>query len=288
MDSDGFCHKKNGHVEFVQKRKWISELAFELAASLGYKPVITTGNATLYGKDCGKKHRVTWRPRRDMNPFRLKRKADLVQDGGKQNLRNLHRMIVSYTEIDKIPMRCLTVDSPNSLFLIGKSYIPTHNTRTGAEWVRNAVENEGVKRIALIGPNVSSVRDVIFYGQSGLFNITPEGQKPTYVHSKAEIYWPNGAKAKVVSAEEPDNLRGPEFDLCWIDELAACKNAEQLYHDVQFPLRLNSKKGFPPRLLMTTTPRPLQVLKDIKERGEEESSSTLLIMSTLDFKSKIR
>ena len=277
MDSNGFCHKENGYVEFSQSIEWISELCFYLAVSLGQKPTINKHKSQLNGEYKQDRYRVTWCPIQNTNPFRLKRKADLVHPAGKQNLRNLHRMIVSYEEIEKIPMRCLAVDSPNSLFLIGNSMIPTHNTRVGSEWTRNAVENQGCKRIALIAPNVASVRDVIYGGESGLENISPPWNRPRFIHSKAEIVWDNGAKAKVISSEEIDALRGPQFDAAWIDEIAACKNPSDLYDAIQFGLRLTSSKGYPPRLLMTTTPRPIPLIKELIEESKKEGTDLLLI-----------
>jgi phage terminase large subunit-like protein len=88
------------------------------------------------------------------------------------------------------------------------------------------------------------------------------------------LTWPNGAVAQVFSAEEPEGLRGPQFDCVWADELAKWKHAERAWDMIQFALRL----GDNPRALVTTTPRPIPVLK----RLIEEERTVLLASRTAD------
>jgi phage terminase large subunit-like protein len=65
--------------------------------------------------------------------------------------------------------------------------------------------------------------------------------------------------AQVMSAHNPDSLRGPQFDAAWVDELAKWPKAEAAWMQLQFALRL----GAHPRQVVTTTPRNLDVLKTI-------------------------
>jgi phage terminase large subunit-like protein len=58
---------------------------------------------------------------------------------------------------------------------------------------------------------------------------------------------------------EPDQLRGPEFDTAWVDELAKYRYARDLWDMLQFTMR----KGDDPRVFVTTTPRPIPVLREI-------------------------
>lgn len=131
MDSDGTADATACKVEFMQKRKHISEAVFELAASLGQKPTIKPKRATLNGKDYGEVWRVCWRPTQGIVPFRLPRKAERVLkklNSGCYALRAQTHYITDVQPVPVEPMRCLTVDSPNNLFLITRSQIPTHNT----------------------------------------------------------------------------------------------------------------------------------------------------------------
>src|SRR3546814_17895267 len=69
-----------------------------------------------------------------------------------------------------------------------------------------------------------------------------------------------GAQAFVYSAEEPGQLRGPEHHLAWCDELANWAHATEAWDNLQLGLRL----GTQPRVMVTTTPRPVRLLKAMR------------------------
>lgn len=87
-------------------------------------------------------------------------------------------------------------------------------TRTGAEWVKEQVA-AGYRRIALIGETAADARDVMVEGVSGILSVYPEEERPLYEPSKRRLTWKNGAVATTFNATEPDQLRGPQFDLAW-------------------------------------------------------------------------
>lgn len=136
-------------------------------------------------------------------------------------------------------------------------------TRAGAEWVR--AQALGVaplaaapaRRIALVGETLIDARRVMLEGVSGLFEIHSGDERPEFQASKLQLVWPNGAIAQLFSAEEPDSLRGPQFDAAWCDEIAKWRNADATWDMLQFGLRL----GANPRQVVTTTPRPIGLLK---------------------------
>jgi len=138
-------------------------------------------------------------------------------------------------------------------------------TRMGAEWIRTQVEGDTplgpgkVSRIALIGETSADARDVMINGESGIRTVSPPDFRPTYIANRKALVWPNGTEAKVFSGIEPDQLRGPQFEIGWVDELCKFQYPTELWDMFQMGLRL----GDNPRSLVTTTPRPLQVLKDI-------------------------
>ena len=136
-------------------------------------------------------------------------------------------------------------------------------TRTGAQWVRECVER-GAQRIALIGETAADARDVMVEGVSGILSVYPEEERPLYEPSKRRLTWPNGAVATTFNAIEPDQLRGPQFDLAWCDELAKWRYARETWDQLQFGLRLGSH----PRVLVTTTPRPVELIKAIVAGSE--------------------
>lgn len=134
-------------------------------------------------------------------------------------------------------------------------------TRVGAELAREMVETNQAKRIAVISPTASDARDVAVEGQSGLVPICPPWNKPLYESTKRRVTWPNGAQASLFSAEEPERLRGPQFDFAWVDEIAGYDiNTQQMTWDMlQFCLRL----GTNPRCVVTTTPKPTPLIQQL-------------------------
>lgn len=146
------------------------------------------------------------------------------------------------------------------LILAGRGF---GKTRAGAEWVRQMVcgdtpEAPGkVRRIALIGETAKDTRDVMVEGDSGIMGVHPPGFRPLYEPSKARLTWPNGAIATLFNATEPDQLRGPQFDAAWLDELAKWRYAQETWDMLQFALRL----GDDPRQIITTTPRPTLLVR---------------------------
>ena len=137
-------------------------------------------------------------------------------------------------------------------------------TRTGAEWVDAlargdpAFTAEPVGRIALVGETHLDVRDVMVEGPSGLLSLPARGRaRPVWSPSRRRLEWPNGAVALAFSAEEPDALRGPQFGAAWCDEVAKWRRPEAAFDMLQFGLRLGDR----PRNLVTTTPRPVPLIR---------------------------
>lgn len=129
-------------------------------------------------------------------------------------------------------------------------------TRAGAEWVRAQIE-AGRRRVALVGPAFADTREVMIDGESGLLGVGPPEQRPRYEASRRRLVWPNGAIAQAFSAEDPDSLRGPQFEIAWCDEFAAWSDPQQALDTLRMGVRLGRK----PQILITTTPRPVPALK---------------------------
>ncbi len=149
------------------------------------------------------------------------------------------------------------------LVLAGRGF---GKTRTGAEWVREKVESGKAGRIALVAPTAADSRDVMVEdiaqgGGSGILAISPPWSRPLYEPSKRRLTWPNGATATTYSADEPDRLRGPQHDLAWADESASWHYIET-WDMLMFGLRL----GDNPQCCVTTTPKPVQLIRDLKAR----------------------
>lgn len=114
-----------------------------------------------------------------------------------------------------------------------------------------------VSNIALVGESEHEVREVMIEGVSGLMSLGPREARPVWQPSRRRLEWPNGAVAHAFSAEDPDSLRGPQFAAAWCDELAKWRQAEAAFDMLQFGLRLGDR----PRQMITTTPRPMPLLR---------------------------
>ena len=138
-------------------------------------------------------------------------------------------------------------------------------TRCGGEdAVDYALWNPGV-RVAVVAPTHGDLRRTCFEGDSGLLGLIPPeclrgGSRDTaYNRTLFELWLDNGSKFEGYSSVEPERLRGPQFHRAWCDELAAWRYPLDTWDMLQMGLRL----GDSPRAVITTTPRPIKLLKDI-------------------------
>ena len=145
------------------------------------------------------------------------------------------------------------------LILAGRGF---GKTRTGAEWVRAQIENNRAGRIALVARTIPEAQSVMIEGESGIINVSPPWNQPIYEPSKRKLTWPNGAFALAFSSHEPDQLRGPQFDAAWCDELASWEYPNESWDNLAFALRL----GHRPRSVVTTTPKPIEIVRSLPNR----------------------
>lgn len=139
------------------------------------------------------------------------------------------------------------------LLLAGRGF---GKTRTGAEWVHENVDK--YERWTLIGRTASDVRDTMVEGESGLIATSKKDNPCHYMPTKRKVTWKNGAHALLFSADEPDQLRGPQAEASWLDELAAWKHPEAYDYHIM-GLRLGTK----PRQVITTTPRATKIIRNL-------------------------
>lgn len=140
------------------------------------------------------------------------------------------------------------------LMLAGRGF---GKTRAGAEWVRAIAEADGTARIALVGATIGEARSVMVEGASGLLAIAPRWNRPIWHPSLKRLIWKSGAQAMLYGAAEPESLRGPQFTHAWADELAKWAYADTAWDNLVLGLRLGDR----PRVLATTTPRPVPLIR---------------------------
>jgi hypothetical protein len=177
LDTDGYINT-DGHVIFAVTNERLAKDTRSLLATLGYKSAFRSRPAILNGKDCGTAWQVFFVPREQV--FRLPRKAARHMTFARADC--TRRFIASIQPVASRPVRCITVDSPNSLFLVGDQCIPTHNsgelgnrilgpgpvlvTSTGGDLIRNtAAIRAKVGPVYVFNPcAIGGIRSTIQFG----------------------------------------------------------------------------------------------------------------------------
>ena len=140
------------------------------------------------------------------------------------------------------------------LMLAGRGF---GKTRSGAEWVRAIAETDGTARIALISATPQQARSVMVEGESGVLAIAPLTERPIWHPALRRLVWRSGAQATLYGAADPESLRGPQFTHGWADEIAKWPYAESAWDNLMMGLRI----GRYPRVVATTTPRPVPLIR---------------------------
>ena len=125
MDSDGYVDEI-GRCEFVSTLEHLSDAVVELAASLGLRPVKRKKRVTLNGIECSPGYQVKFTPH--LPVFRLSRKLARLTSKRRQST---FRAIVAVRPVPSVPVRCIQVSAPSGMFLIGRTFVPTHNSSLG-------------------------------------------------------------------------------------------------------------------------------------------------------------
>ena len=146
------------------------------------------------------------------------------------------------------------------LILAGRGF---GKTRAGAEWVRAFAEATPGARIALVAASLHEARQVMVEGESGLLAVAPTWMRPDYESSLRRLTWPNGAVATLFSAAEPESLRGPEHGAAWCDEIAKWPLGEAAWDNLMLTMRI----GEAPRIVATTTPRAVPLVRRLKDEA---------------------
>ena len=185
-----------------------------------------------------------------------------VQAKGAENVYN------QFTEAERLQLKYLwrAWARPNQLpppgdwmtwlILAGRGW---GKTRSAAEFVTEEVKSGRASRVAFVAKTPANARDVMVEGESGIMAISNPNFMPLYEPSKRRITWPNGAMATIYSSKEPDHLNGPQHELAWCDELRTWYSAQEVWDMLMLGLRL----GAHPRCVVTTTPLPIKLIKDL-------------------------
>ncbi|MCK9599550.1 MAG: terminase family protein [Sphaerochaeta sp.] len=134
-------------------------------------------------------------------------------------------------------------------------------TRVGSESVIEWAK-AGYSPIALVGRTKADIRDtMVETGDSSILKCSPPWFMPVYEPTKRHLVWPNGVMAITYSGDEPDQLRGPQHMKAWVDELAKFENPVEMWDNLMLGLRIGDR----PQVVVTTTPRPIPIIKQLEK-----------------------
>lgn len=145
-------------------------------------------------------------------------------------------------------------------------------TRAGAEWVRRIAEGDGRARIALVAASMAEARSVMIEGESGLIACSPGHDRPVFEPSLHRLRWSNGAQAFLYSAAEPESLRGPQHSHAWCDEIGKWPQSHERAMRCWDNLLLGLRLGTEQRIVATTTPRGVPLLRRLLESKDTRTT----------------
>lgn len=155
------------------------------------------------------------------------------------------------------------------LILAGRGW---GKNRTAVEYLRAAVEEDRARKLLLVSKNPQDAReDMIEEERSGILALSRPDYMPEWQPYNRRLVWPDGKIAHIRTGAKPQNIRGGGYDLIWMDEIAAWDYPQRTYDNIQFACRRGD-----PREIITTTPKPLKLLEQIKESAEEKPDDVVL------------
>jgi len=152
------------------------------------------------------------------------------------------------------------------VFLAGRG---TGKTKAGANWsIAMALSEPGIY-VAVCAPTFADVRDVCFEGQSGIIREAQPGEIVDYNKNNLRITMRNGSIIQGYSAIKKDSIRGANLSYCWFDELAMIPYQSFYDYGLKPALRVKPKNN-EPRLMVTTTPKRMRLIRQLIKQGGEE------------------
>jgi len=230
MDSDGTVSTRKGQGVYTSTEKALSESVSELLWSLGIKNTVTTAVSTQrndWGKpssECGRKetgetlYYVKFTAFSDTKVSCLSRKQDnsAERDPG---TRSHFRYIRSIEKTENRGMQCIQVDCPSHQYLVGRSFLPTHNSELAAAVALLLCCGDGEERAEVYGCAADRQQAaIVFDVAADMVRMCPAlGKRVKILASqKRIIYQPTNSFYQVLSAEAYSkhgfNIHGVVFD----------------------------------------------------------------------------
>jgi hypothetical protein len=253
MDSDGYINS-SGYAQFYSINHTLALQVKQLIESLGYKTTINSHIPTYNGKQCAECYTVSFKPRELVCtiPFKASRIKTQAKESPASNKRNQWLYIKNISKVESRPVRCITVDSVNNLFLCGTQYIPTHNTTLltiYALW--EACFNDD-KNIVIVANKEDTAKE-IFRRVKLAYEELPSWIKPGIEEwGQTSCKFSNGTRIWI-STTTGSSARGTTINTLILDELAFIEPASMLeaFWRSVYPTISRSKTS---KVLIASTP----------------------------------
>lgn len=247
IDTDG-CVDKDGEVHFYNTDYKLIQSVSSLLATLGIKSSIRSKPAGIYTSPTSSGYsKICYDIRfyTELDICTINRKR--IRLSAPKSPESNFRYIKSIDDVDSVPVKCIAVDADDKLYAIGNTLVLTHN--------------------------------------SGILNSSPDNFKPIYTPSLRKITWPNGTIGITFSASEGDQLRGPQSNFTWADELASYDPKPDVSGATAWDqIVMSTRLGDKPQILGTTTPRRTPIIKNLIKQAENTAKTHVKLVtgSTLD------
>lgn len=215
MDSDGSI-KKSGSLNYSSTKQRLALDVRELINSLGIKCGFTHRVARLYKRVVSEDFRLSFQT--NVPIFKLPRKLELQEKYNKYREVNKYRYVVSITECESVPVRCIQVDSPDASYLCTESFVITHNTSIAAADAYTKCKFRPNYSIIHVASNLSQ-SDVAKEYLSGFSNDPLLRSHLLSDPTKKEARWKNNSKWAIktgsmsgVSGQHPNELKIDEIE----------------------------------------------------------------------------
>ena len=143
-------------------------------------------------------------------------------------------------------------------------------TWTGGQWLRDRHKSRIAKNSGIIAATTEDLRRYCLEGPSGLLSTATNDFRPNYVMSKRQLEWPDGSVTLLFTAEEPQRVRGPNLDCAWCDEVSWWKYPDETWDNLMYALRFGKR----PQCVITMTPRPIRLIKELLARENDDVAVT--------------
>jgi hypothetical protein len=221
MDSDGYI-EKNGSAIFYNTNIPLILQVKELIESLGYKVKYNEKIPKIKDKEYTKCGILYFKPRECVtcSDFKCSRFVKTYLSTSK---RNQYFYIKDIKEVESVPVRCITVDSPDSLYLCGKGLIPTHNSTIVSMYALWLVCFHEYKKVAILANKADTAME-IFSRIKMAFEELPVYLKPAVKSNRKNGFDLSNGSSIIVSSTSASAVRGQSINCVTGDTIVTLKD----------------------------------------------------------------